>query len=89
MYFYVDSYNFPEHTILSDFWLRPSDDSTCLFSTTIRKKNHEQKKYDGNFDYICEKGEYYFSATTESNQSLYNPEIIWKYRTIYLYVTVI
>lgn len=82
MYFYFDSYNITNHASLSIYWIAPSSGKkSSYFSVNLMNKN--QIYGEKHPEYVCEKGEYCFSVTASPGSAN------WKFRSVYLYITVI
>ena len=81
MYFYVDSYNLPEHPQWSKKWFAPSGEGADTFDASYGKVNQRYDEEDPIC--ICERGEYFFYVRANDTSDL------WNARTIRLYITVI
>ena len=82
MYFYVDSYNLPDHPNWGDKWFEPSFGGADVFdiSMTYRAPEDKNKSYNGP---VKEKGEYCICIEACATSDL------WNYRYIYLHIIVI
>lgn len=79
--YWVDSYNLPDHPRYGDDWFSPSGEGANVFDSSLGKVH---QKYDEKPpEYVCEKGEYFYSVHADSTANL------WNFRTIYLYITVV
>ena len=79
--FWVESYNLPDHPRYGDEWFAPSGEGANVFGSSLGKVH---QMYDEESpEYVCEKGEYFYSVYADSTSTL------WNFRSIYLYITIV
>ena len=81
MRFWVDSWNLPNHPRWSNDWFEPNTSGPNVFQSSLGKIG--QMYYEDDPEYVCERGEYFFSIYADSTSDL------WISRTVFLYITVI
>lgn len=79
--YWVYKYNLPDHPRYSDVWFDPTGEGANVFDSSLGKvyQMHDEEPPE----YVCEKGEYFYSVHADSTSDL------WNFRTIYLYITVV
>ena len=79
--FWVDSYNLPDHPRYGDDWFAPSGEGANVFGSNLGKVH---QMYDEEPpEYVCEKGEYFYSVYASSTST------IWNFRSVCLYITIV
>ena len=78
--YWVDKYNLPDHPRYSDVWFDPTGEGANVFDSSLGKVH---QMYDEEPpEYVCEKGEYFYSVHADSASDL------WYFRSCKLYITV-
>lgn len=76
-FYWVDSYNLPDHPRYGDTWFSPSGEGANVFGLNIAKEG------TGEVEIICDRGSYCIVIYADSTSTL------WNARFVRLYVTVI
>lgn len=78
--FHVDKYKLEKHPQWKDKWFDPSFNGHNYFVSYLGRVG--QMYYEEDPLFLCERGEYYYVASTESTSDLF------KYRSVILYITI-
>ena len=75
-FYWVDSYNLPDHPRYGDTWFSPSGEGANVFGFSIAKENV------GGVKSICDRGLYCINIYADSTSTL------WNYRVVLLFIVI-
>jgi len=79
--YYIDAYQIPEKPGWEDKWISPAGEGANVFQISILYVDNEGN-YNTQLKRVCDSGKYIITVDASKTSTL------WKFREVYLYVTV-